>query len=256
MKINQNNDITVYRGETTAIDFKLSQRSDYYVPFLVSRARINPMICITIGSTRRESKNIVSKQIWLDWTSLGLPRFVQTVVEDLGDITFATPNDLASVKNALSLLISHDIMYQYRMQNEIDAKTPKLHFAYITTNNEILIDDYNFTVTMPLDETITLDMINTDYFYQIELMDTVPMLSHIQMVLDDNGLLSRMPLGFTNNDAGITEYLPECIAAINSALPNHWGHRINDPLTCPVASVSNIQMLQAPRHFTVISVIV
>jgi len=62
MKINANNDISVYRGESLAIDFKISQRSDYYVPFLISSARVNPMVCITIGSTRRESKNIVTKQ--------------------------------------------------------------------------------------------------------------------------------------------------------------------------------------------------
>lgn len=255
MKINQNNDISVYRGETAAIHFKLSQRSDYYVPFLVNIDRVNPMICITIGSTRRESNNIVSKQLWLPLSEVTTKRFNQTVVEDLGTITFATPNDLSSVKAALLVLATEGIMYKYLMQNEVDNNTPKLHFAYVE-NNTVIIDEYEFTVIMALDETITLDMTNTDYYYQIELMNTEPMTTAIFNILTANPtLINKLPTNFVLNETGIDNYYTDCINVITKAFPNQWGYRINNPYTSPVASVSNIQMLQPPRKFTVESVI-
>jgi hypothetical protein len=256
MKINQNNDITIYRGETGAIDFKISQRSDYYVPFLISDNRVNPMVCITIGSTRRESKNIVNKQLWLDLPIEIYPRFNQTVVTDLATITVTPPATLAEVLNPL---MEPGVMYQFRLTSEVNAGINNLHFAYeIEVDNVEVqhIDDYDFKVIMALDENITLDMTNVDYFYQIELMNTEPMIPHIQSIFNSNpSLINKLPAGFTNDELGITNYKKACIDLISKTYPNHWGYRITDPYTSPVASVSNIQMLQPPRSFTVQSVV-
>jgi hypothetical protein len=253
MKINQNNDIFIYRGETGAIDFKMSQRSDYYVPFLISTARVNPMVCITIGSTRRESKNIVSKQLWIDIDTLLIPKFVSTVPVDLPDITLGEGETLEEV---LSDIMTSGYLYQFKLTAEVEAGSPQLHFAYLTDFDVVKIDEYEFTIIMAIDENITLDMTNTDYFYQIELMDTEPMITHLLNIFTNNpALISKLPVDFENTEAGIAEYLVECITVVTKAYPNHWGYRINNPFTSPVASVSNIQMLQPPRRFTVQSVI-
>lgn len=249
MKINQNNDISIYRGETGAIDFKISQRSDYYVPFLISSARVNPMVCITIGSTRRESKNIISKQLWLDLDELMVPRFSQTVVTDLGVLSTES-------EAAIATLMTPGTMYQFKRQSEVDAGNPQLHFAYEPESDVVLIDDYDFTVIMAIDETITLDMTGREYLYQIELMDTVPMIPHLVSFFTANSdLIAKLPNGFINNEAGVTQYLTECINLITKTYPNYWGHRITNPLTSPVASVSAIKMLQPPRKFIVESVV-
>ena len=261
MKINQNNDISVYRGETAAIDFKMSQRSDYYVPFLISSARVNPMVCISIGSTRRETKNIVSKQLWLDLTNQR--KFTQTVVTDLGQI-----NDvgltIGQVYSILLPIIEAGILYQFTKKTEVDAGNSQLHFVYSVVADGIescYIDEYDFTVIMAIDDGITLDMTNGDYFYQIELMDTVPMLTHLVSLIDANlSLIAKLPTAFAaaytaNKTTAVTTYLAEVIALVTKTWPTHWGYRILDPLTSPVASVSNIQMLQPPRKFTVQSVI-
>lgn len=259
MKLNLNNDISVYRGETAAIDFKISQRSDYYVPFLISSARVNPMVCITIGSARRENNSIVSKQLWLDLTSV--IRFSQTTVSDLGTIdnTLEAYNTDPELDAYLLSLFTPGIMYQYKLQSEVNAGTPVLHFGYsvMEEDTEVLHkDDYHFTVTLSLDESITLDMTNIDYFYQIELMDTEDMVEHIIALFEANPtLINKLPDDFNNNEAGIEAYRVECIAVINKAFPNHWGYRINNPVTSPVASVSNIQMLQPPKRFTVQTVV-
>lgn len=254
MKINQNNDISIYRGESVALDFKISQSNDYYIPFLVSTEREHPRICITIGSARRESNNIVSKQIWLDLE--GVPRFYSTVVQNMGTLPDEALDDIAS-------MMQSNIMYQFLKQEEVDADEAKLHFMMLDPEDEeeLLIDEYAFTVTMTLNETHTLDMTNTDYFYQIELMDTVPMLTELLSIFATTSLYARLPNGFTTvlNESGlttaITEYWSECIALATKLDPTRWGHRVLDPLTSPVASVSNIQMLQVPRRFTVQSVV-
>ncbi len=249
MKINLNNEISVYRGETAAIDFKISQRQDYYVPFLISDQRVNPMVCITIGSARRESKNIVTKQLWLDLDSMEVPRFTQTVVEDLGTLS-------SEAEDTIQILMLEGIMYQFLREAEVAAGTQTYHYAYLNSSDVVVIDDYDFIVIMAIDETITLDMTNTDYFYQIELMDSEPMIPHIQALFTANpSLINRLPNAFTNTEEGIAAYLPECIAVINTAFPNHWGYKVIDPLTCPVAKVSNIQMLQTPKRFIVQSVV-
>jgi hypothetical protein len=247
MKLNQNNDITLYRGETGAIDFKISQRTDYYVPFLLSSARVNPMACITIGSTRRESKNIVSKQLWIDLSNL--PRFSQTVVTDLGIIDATAEANLAAT-------MTTGIMYQFKRATEVAAGNPQLHFAYEPVDGTVLIDDYHFTIILAVDETITLDMTNSEYLYQIEVMDTELMIPHIVAVLTANPhLINRLPSDFVNDSTGVNQYLAQCISVITKAFPNHWGYRVSDPYTSPVASVSNIQMIQAPRKFTVQAVV-
>jgi len=264
MKINANNDISIYRGETAAIDFKISQRSDYYVPFLVSSERVNPMVCITIGSTRRESKNIVSKQLWLDLTNL--PKFSQTTVSDLGQIN-NTGLTTEQLKAILAPLITVGIMYQFTLKTEVEAGNSQLHFAYEAVNNIVLIDEYDFIVIMALDETITLDMTNNEYYYQIELMDTELMLHHLLAIFDGDystALRKRMPTDFQtkyntsieqNRLNAINEYLTECITLVTKTFPNHWGHRILDPATSTVARVSAIQPLQPPRRFIVQSIV-
>jgi len=252
MKINQNNDIFVYRGETAAIDFKMSQRSDYYVPFLISSARVNPMVCITVGSTRRESKNIITKQLWLDLDDMLVPRFTQTVVTDLGIIDSVDDNALAA---ALVVLMEPGIMYQFRKKSEVDAGNPQLHFAY-EVDDTAIIDDYDFTVILSIDETITLDMTNIEYVYQIELMDTEPMIEHLQNIFTTYPeLINKLPNSFTNTELSITAHLTECINLVTKTFPTHWGHRITNPYTSPVAKVGNIQMLQPPRRFVVQSVV-
>lgn len=254
MKINQNNEISIYRGETGAIDFKISQRSDYYVPFLISSARVNPMVCITIGSTHRESKNITSKQLWLELDNV--PKFEQTVVEDLGQIDDSTLTTTELLKAYLADLMVGGTLYQFTLKSEVDAGNETLHFAYESSEDVVEIDEYNFTVTMSLDETITLDMTNGDYMYQIELLDTVPMLTHLQSIFTTYPeLINKLPDAFENTELGITEYLEECIDLVNKTWPKHWGYRINDPYTSPVASISASQMLQPPRKFTVLSVV-
>jgi len=259
MKINQNNDIFIYRGETGAIDFKISQRSDYYVPYLVSSARVNPYICITIGSTRRESKNIVTKQLWLDWADLNLPTFTQTTVTDLGILD-------ASAESTITTNMAPGIMYQFKRATEVSAGNSILHFAY-EINDVAFIDTYDFTVILALDETITLDMTNNEYYYQIELMDTELMLHHLLAIFDGDystALRKRMPTDFQtkyntsiqqNRLNAINEYLTECITLVTKTFPNHWGHRITNPHSCPVASVSNIQILQPPRNLIIQAVV-
>lgn len=257
MKINQNNEISIYRGETGAIDFKISQRSDYYVPFLISSLRVNPMVCITIGSTHRESKNITSKQLWLELDNV--PKFEQTVVEDLGEIDDSTLTTTELLKAHLVDIIEPGTLYQFTLKSEVEASNSQLHFAYsvmVDLTEVVHIDDYDFTVTMSLDETITLDMTNGDYMYQIELLDTVPMLTHLQSIFTAYPeLINKLPDAFENTELGITEYMKECIDLVNKTWPKHWGYRINDPYTSPVASVSASQMLQPPRKFTVLSVV-
>ena len=117
-----NNDISIYRGETAALDFKISQRSDYYVPFLISSERVNPMVCITIGSTRRESNNIVSKQLWLDLDELLIPRFTQTTVSDLGILSAASEDTISQDMTA-------GIMYQFRRESEVAAGNSNITFC-------------------------------------------------------------------------------------------------------------------------------
>ncbi len=251
MKINQNNEISVYRGETAAIDFKMSQRYDYYVPFLISSERVNPMVCITIGSTRRENVNIVSKKLWLEVDTITTQRFNQTIVTDLGTLS-------AAAETAIDTLMTEGVMYQFLRESEVEADGDEasLHFAYLDNEDEVQIDTYEFVVILAVDDTITSDMTNTDYFYQIELMDTVPMIEHIQSLITANpNWLNKLPNDFTNTEEGISKYITECIAIINKALPNHWGYKIIDPVSSPVASVNNIQMLQPPRKFTVQSTV-
>jgi hypothetical protein len=277
MKINQNNDISVYRGETAVIDFKISQRTDYYVPFLVSSERVNPMVCITIGSTRRESKNIVSKQLWLDLSEMTtttdddliVPRFTQTVVTDLGtidDTDLDTPSTYDDdLKALLVSSITPGTMYQFLLQTEVAAGNSQLHFAYsvmVEEDEVVHIDDYDFTIIMTIDETITLDMTGTDYFYQIELMDTVSMIDELTDIFSDTTLYAKLPNGFsaivdgpTGLSAAILEYWKECIALATKLDPTRWGYRILNPASSPVARVSNVQPLQAPRRFTVQSVV-
>lgn len=248
MRLNQNNDLFIYRGETAAIDFKISQRSDYYVPFLISSARVNPMVCITIGSSRREGKNIISRQLWLELDTLLIPRFTQTTVSDLETLSAASEANITDI-------IEPGIMYQFKREAEVEAGNPQLHFVY-EEDGVAKIDEYHFTVIMALDESITLDLTDTNYLYQIELMDTEPMITHIQSIFTTYPeLINKMPDAFTNTTLGITNYKAECIAVINKTFPNHWGHRINDPVSSPVASVSAIQIIQAPRRFIVESVV-
>jgi len=274
MKINQNNDITMYRGETAAIDFKVSQRTDYYVPFLISSGRVDldPVVCITIGSTRRESKNIVTKQFWLTWADLGdLPLFDQTVVTDLTSDGVGLELGINvgvddTYENLLAGMIEPGIMYQFLKKTEVAAGNPQRHFTYSVMVNEVEIvhiDDYDFTIVMTLDETDTLDMTNVDYFYQIELMDTIPMIDQLLLIFADeanSALFNKMPTAFNvayENDpsTAIAEYTSDCIALVTKTWPNYWGYKVNDPLTSPVASVTNIQMLQSPRQFIVQSVL-
>jgi hypothetical protein len=254
-KINANNDISVYRGETAAIDFKISQRTDYYVPFLISSERVNPMVCITIGSTRRENNNIVSKQLWLELTDV--PKFFLTRVEDMGMLPEAAWDNDGMVP-----YMTAGIMYQFTTTEEVEAGNSQLHFAYLNPEDEteVLTDDYDFTVVMSLDETITLDMTNTDYFYQIELMDTVPMSTELETIFSDSTLRAKMSDAFntawaSSPTTAVTEYQAACVALINKVWPNYWGYRILDPATSIVAKVSNIQMLQPPRRFVVQSVV-
>lgn len=198
--------------------------------------------------TRRENNKIVSKQLWLDLDTLLIPRFTQTVINDLKTLSAASE---ATITN----IIEPGTMYQFKREAEVEAGNPQLHFVY-EVDGVAKIDEYDFTVVMTLDETITLDMTNTDYFYQIELMDTEDMIIHIQAIFSNHpSLLNKMPHAFTNTVLSITTYKAKCIAVINQAFPNHWGYRVTNPLTSPVASVSNIQMLQAPRRFTVQSVV-
>jgi hypothetical protein len=249
MKINQNNDISIYRGETGAIDFKISQRADYYVPFLITTDRVNPMICITIGSTRRESTNIVTKQLWLDLDEAVIPRFITSSLGDLGILS-------AESEVTMLNLMTIGTMYQFKREAEVLAGNPILHFAYEDSEGSLQIDTYHFTVIMAIDENITLDMTNLDYFYQIELLDTEPMISHLQTLFTNHPeLVAKLPAGFINTELGITTYLKECITLINRTWPNYWGYRINNPFTSPVARVNNIRMLQPPRRFTVQAVI-
>lgn len=253
MRLNLNNDISIYRGETAALDFKISQRSDYYVPFLISSARVNPMVCITIGSTRRESNNIVSKQLWLDLDELLIPRFTQTTVSDLGILSAASEDTISQDMTA-------GIMYQFRRESEVAAGNPTLHFAYIDDNDVVLIDDYEFTIVMSLDEDISLDMTNIDYYYQIELMDTEPMIDNLVAFFTAHPeLVYKLPSGFDTDPEGIANsistYLEQCINLVLETYPTYFGHRITNPLTSPVASVSNIQIIQPPRKFTVQSVV-
>jgi len=257
MKINANNDVSLYRGEAGAIDYKISQRTDYYVPFLISSDRIEPMVCITIGSTRRETKNIVSKQFWLELTDV--PKFSQTVVSDLGQINDDTLTTTELLKAYLVDLIEPGTLYQFTLKSEVEASNSQLHFAYsvmVDLTEVVHIDDYDFIVTMTIESIDTLDMVNTDYYYQIELMNTEPMTQHIINFFTANPLLiNKLPTAYTNDETGVAAYLTECITLINKFDPNHWGYRINDPFTSPVASVDLVQMLQPPRNFTVISVI-
>jgi len=253
MKINQNQDITIYRGEAGVIDFKISQRSDYYVPFLISNARKlnNPYICITIGSARRESKNIVTKQLWLPIPA-NLPLFTSTIVVDLGPITVGEGETLEGI---LGLSVEEGILYQFTVPG-----SSTLHFVYGTYVDDVLdelhIDEYHFYIVLTLDEDITLDMTNTEYFYQIDLMDTVPMDTHLIAIFTNHPeLLVKMPADFTNDEDGVEAYKSKCIDVINKAFPNHWGHRISNPYTSPVASVSNIQIILPPRNFIVQSVV-
>jgi hypothetical protein len=249
MKINQNHDITIYRGEAGVIDFKISQRSDYYVPFLISSERTNPMICITIGSARRESKNIVTKQLWLELPD-DLPLFELTTVYDLTEVVVDL-TDPADIGEVLTPLVEEGILYQF-----IVPGSSTLHFVYIDSIGDLHIDDYHFYIVLTLDEDITLDMTNTEYFYQIDLMDTVPMTTHLIEMFDTYPeLLTKMPADFINNEDGVEAYKSKCIDVINKAFPNHWGHRISNPYTSPVASVSNIQIILPPRNFIVQSVV-
>jgi len=253
MNINQNKDITVYRGEAVAIDFKISQRSDYYVPFLVSNARVdnNPMVCITIGSTRRESKNIVTKQVWLELDSLEM--FEQTTIIDLGEVDVDLTEDAglqARLADEFGRVVEEAYMYQFTIPSSSTR-----YFIYVDSDDDYHLD-YHFTIILTLDEDITLDMTNLDYFYQIDLMDTVLMEDHlVEMFTTYPALLDKLPADFTNDETGITLYKTECINVINKAFPNHWGHRVVDPYTSPVASVSNIQIILPPRKFIVQSVV-
>lgn len=253
MRMNLNNDISIYRGETAALDFKISQRSDYYVPFLISSERDHPRVCITIGSTRRESNNIVSKQIWLELDELLIPRFTQTTVSDLGILSAAS-------EQTIYTMVAPGIMYQFQRETEVAAGESQLHFVYLNSNNIIAIDDYDFTIVMSLDEDISLDMTNIDYYYQIELMDTEPMIDNLVAFFTTHPeLISKLPSGFDTDPEGIansiTTYLEQCINLVLETYPNYFGHRITNPLTSPVASVSNIQIIQPPRKFTVQSVV-
>lgn len=185
MKINQNNDITCYRGEAVAIDFKFSQRSDYYVPFLVSSARVNPHVRITISSSMREMNNTVTKQFLLpinstleDEGDIVLPRFIQTTVKDLGTIDELEP------------LMTDGYMYQFLLETEVAAGESERHFAYLNTDDEVVIDTYHFQVTMTLPTEDTKDLTTTNYFYQIELVDLVD-------GGDDNIQILQAPRKFT-----------------------------------------------------------
>jgi len=251
MKINRNGDITLYRGETGAIDFKISQRTDYYVPFLISSNRVNPMVCITIGSSKRESKNIVNKQLWLELDTV--PKFNQTVVSDLGPIVVTPPETLAEV---LCPLMTAGIMYQFKLASEVAQGIDRLHFAYETSAGEAIVDEYEFKITLALDDEITLDMTNIEYFYQIELMDTVPMISHLQNIFSQYPeLLVKLPDTFINTEGSISQHLTACINVVTKEYPKHWGYRVSNPYTSPVASVSNIQMIQPPRNLIIQSVV-
>lgn len=183
MTINQNNDITCYRGEAVVIDFKFSQRSDYYVPFLVSSARLDPVVRLTIGSSKRESTGTISKEFLFpinstleDEGGIVLPRFVQTTVEELDTIDdtgySADPATyLTELKAELILLMTDGYMYQFLLATEVADGESERHFAYLNVDDEVVIDTYHFTLTMTLANEDTRDLTTTNYFYQIDLID-------------------------------------------------------------------------------------
>lgn len=187
-----NNEIKVQQGEEFPIDRLISQSDFEYIPFIVSSERQNPMIAITVASTKFEKNERYVKTWWLDlvqgdgFDQTPLPRFFQTVPQPL--FTDSEGNSIDKTENmALTLPIDDEPMeclyYYTKASDSVDPTVghKPYYYVYFTEDDpNTPRDDYEFRIRMQFRSEDTAEWGSQNYMYQITLVDTIPMANYVQ----------------------------------------------------------------------------
>lgn len=174
------NELEVQQGEDFPLDRLISQSNEEYIPFIVSSERQNPMITITVASTKFEKNERYVATWWLDLLQGDepLPRFYQTVVQPIGEYDDETPITRPDGDEPMECL------YQYTLvSEEIDEELghKPYHYVYFTVEDPNTPQyDYEFRVRMQFRSEDTSRWGSQNYLYQITLVDTISMADYIQ----------------------------------------------------------------------------
>lgn len=205
------NEREVQQGEEWNLDILISQSSIEYVPFLVSSQRVNPMWAITVASTKYEKNERYVATWWQD-LAIGegfdghpLPRFYQTVPEDLGTLDPALPITKPVGDRPFEAL------YRYMLTNE--AVDPELghrpyHYVYFDENEEAHIDEYECRIRMQFRSAETSEWGSQNYMYQITLVDTEDMADYINLAYETHPEL-KWPTWITRDNEDWIAVRPE-----------------------------------------------
>ena len=207
------NEREIQQGEEWNLDILLSQSESEYIPFIVSSQRHNPMWAITVASTKYEKNHRYVATWWLDLVQGGgfikayseelggyltqpLPRFYQTVPEYIGEIPTGTPITRPEGDEPMERL--------YQFTKQADKVDPTLghkpyYYVYFTKEDATPKDDYECRIRMQFRSSETAKWGSQNYMYQITLVDTVSMASHVQSAKELHPELN-WPLWVNRND--------------------------------------------------------
>lgn len=268
------NERTIHQGETWNLDIVLSQSNIEYVPFVVSSRRVNPMWAITVASTKFDKNERFVSTWWLDM--LELPRFYQTVVSDLGEISYAQLISKPAADPAMYALYRYTISTE---EYDVSLGHKPYHYVYFDEEG-VSHFDYECHITMQFSSSETNLWEAQNYLYQITLVDTIPMgdivndahethpeLKWIDWVTIDDpnwekpvkGELesnedyeSRLNLSwveFRNN--WINDNISVLFPFIKARIPNWFQADID--VNSPVGLIDNLQVILAPTKLQVTS---
>lgn len=186
----------VQQGEAWNLDILISQSSIEYVPFIVSSKRVNPMLAITVASTKYEKNERYVATWWQDLSNgegfgdntnpIPLPRFYQTVPADLGIIAAGQPlTRPANLDTEDGFDPPMYALYRYmKAEDTVDVALGHRPYYYVYFAEEdpnTPRHDYDFRVRMQFESTETAEWGSQNYMYQITLVDTVPMAEYIDL---------------------------------------------------------------------------
>lgn len=171
------NERVVQQGEEWNLDILISQSDAEYIPFIVSSERINPMLAITVASTKYEKNERYVATWWQDLSLL--PRFYQTTPFDLGEIAIGQP--LVRPDNDPPMYA----LYQFtKAEDEVDldlGHKPYYYMYFSTDEPNEPNYDYEFRVRMQFKSSETSEWGSQNYMYQITLVDTILMADYIDL---------------------------------------------------------------------------
>ena len=198
------NEREIQQGEEWNLDIRVSQSNVEYIPFIISSERQNPMWAITVASTKYEKNERYVATWWLDLTDL--PRFYQTVPQDLGEIAQGQPITRPAGDAPMQAL------YRYtKVGDKVDLELGHKPYYYVYFTEEDPNEpnhNYECVIRMQFQSEETANWGSQNYLYQITLVDTISMGDWINLAKESNPTLA-WPEWVTRDNQDWTKPLQE-----------------------------------------------